>query len=136
MNETKQILRSLKIKATPGRVKILQVLSSAKRPVCIKDIGKAIGLKAVDQATIYRNLEIFRNLGLAKRVDFRKEQAYYELVGPDHHHLVCTRCGLVEKFTGCNFGAISKAALKQSRRFSQINEHSLELFGLCKSCSK
>jgi Fe2+ or Zn2+ uptake regulation protein len=132
----KQLLRSHKLKVTPGRIKILTYLHNAKKPLSIKEISKAIGSKSMDQATIYRTLENFKTLGLVKLVNFQKDFAYYELADSDHHHLVCQNCGRVENFEGCNSESLIRQALKQSKHFSFVNEHSLELFGLCKTCAK
>ncbi|HEX9503687.1 MAG TPA: transcriptional repressor [Patescibacteria group bacterium] len=131
----KQLLRGYKLKATPGRVRLLAFLSNAKKPMSIKEISKAVGSKTLDQATVYRTLESFKALGLVKQVDFQKDHAYYEMSDSDHHHLVCKNCGRVEDFHGCNSESLIKHALKQSKHFSSVKEHSLELFGLCKVCN-
>lgn len=134
-NDFKIVLRGLGLKATPGRIKLLAFLSNAKKPLSIKEIGKAIGSKTLDPATIYRTLENFKMLGLVKRVDLHQDYAYYEIVDSDHHHLVCRNCGRIEDFHGCNSEDLIRHALKQSKHFSTVNEHSLELFGLCKTCA-
>ena len=132
MHDYKETLRKNGLKATSGRIKLLELLSKAKHPVSIKEIVKAIGSRLLDEATIYRSLESFKEKELIRRVDFRRGYTYYELADDDHHHLVCKNCGRIEDFEGCQ--DLIKKTLKQSKYFSQINEHSLELFGLCKQC--
>jgi Fe2+ or Zn2+ uptake regulation protein len=136
-DDLKQLLRSNKLKVTPGRVRLLELLIETKKPLSIKQISKAIGSRSFfDTATIYRTLETFKILGLVKQVNFQDDFAYYELVRSDHHHLVCKSCGRIEDFHGCKSGEIIKHALKQSKQFSIIDEHSLELFGLCNACAR
>ncbi len=132
----KEFLKSYGLKATPGRLLLLEHLIGFKKPMSIKEIAKAIGLKSMDQATIYRTLESFKMLGLVRQVDFHKDFAYYELADSDHHHLVCKNCGRVEDFEGCNIDTLSKSVLRKSKQFAFVDEHSLELFGLCKACAK
>src|SRR5262245_27947132 len=134
INDFKSFLKRYKLKATPGRIKLLQFLTSAKYPMSIKQIGKAIGSKYLNQATIYRILEIYKTLCIVRTIDFKQDLAYYELATTDHHHIICKNCGRVEDFVGCNSPQIIKIALKQSKNFKVINEHYLELFGYCKNC--
>lgn len=137
-NDFKQLIHRHGIKATPGRIRLLEFLAKAPKPVSIKEIAKVVGSNTfLDQATIYRTLELFKNLGIVRQIDFQKGYAYYESADrSDHHHLVCRNCGRVEDFTGCNAEDMIKHALKQSKLFSNVEEHSLELFGLCNSCAK
>src|ERR1044071_9003131 len=107
----KVFLQSFKLKATPHRIKMLEFLSNAKKPLTIKQIHKAIGTRSFNQATIYRILETFKLLGFVKQVDFLKDYAYYELAGGDHHHIICTNCGKIEDFRGCFSDQIIKHAL-------------------------
>jgi Fe2+ or Zn2+ uptake regulation protein len=131
----KQLLRGLGLKATTGRIQLLAFLSSTKKPKSIKEIEKAVSSNILDQATIYRTLESFKASGLVKQIFLQKDRAFYELADSDHHHLVCKNCGRIEDFIGCNSEDLIKQALKQSKLFSNVNEHSLELFGLCKVCA-
>jgi Fur family ferric uptake transcriptional regulator len=72
-----------------------------------------------------------------KRVDLRKGSAYYELNSAHHHHhVVCTACGEIEGFELCGVEKLSKEVLAKSKKFKSVSAHSLELFGVCESCSK
>ena len=52
-----------------------------------------------------------------------------------HHHLVCTSCGRVEDFDGCGADRLARQALRRCRAFKSVQEHSIELFGLCYDCA-
>jgi Fur family peroxide stress response transcriptional regulator len=132
----KIFLKGYGLKATPGRIRLLKYLADSKKPNSIKDIGKAIGTRTMDQVTIYRTLETFKTLGFVRRVDFHKDYAYYELAGKDHHHIFCENCGRIEDFEGCGSDKLIKTALRQSKQFASINDHSIELFGVCRSCAR
>jgi Fe2+ or Zn2+ uptake regulation protein len=133
-NQFRDLLNSHNLKSTTARLAVLQVLSEKSSPLSALLIANKIG-KSVDQATIYRTLESFIKLGLVKRVDLQRDEGYFELSSrPDHHHITCSTCGKIEDFVGCHAPEIIRHALKQSKFFKTISEHSLELFGQCANC--
>ncbi len=130
-------LRSVSLKATPKRIAILDILEHSKKPLTAEGVHKALRGKLIDQATIYRTLKDLTAKNILRQIDFQHGHAHYELAsGPDHHHLVCMRCGRVEDFTGCDFKDIKARALRQTRHFKKVANHTLELFGICTSCEK
>lgn len=50
-------------------------------------------------ATVYRNLEILKELGIVREFDFKDGRARYEFVaekeGVEHYHLICRICGKI-----------------------------------------
>lgn len=131
------LLREAGFKATPRRMRLLDILDRAQLPLSIPEILDRAGSLRIDPATAYRAMKELADAGLVRQVDLRQGAAAYELASHrDHHHLVCVRCGRVEDFVGCRFEAIARTALKQSRQFQEITQHSLELFGLCKGCAR
>jgi len=55
--------------------------------------------KSISTATVYRNLKLFREIGLIDEVRFDKVQCYYELKrSSSHQHLICQGCGKVIEF--------------------------------------
>lgn len=130
----KDKLRSNSLKITPARLEVLDILTHTKKPISINDISKK--LKDTDLATLYRTFETLKELGLATQVDFQHGHAHYELATREHHHhLVCQKCGKVVDISKCDTTTLEKQALKISK-FAKINAHSLEFFGICKSCYK
>ncbi len=139
MDKSKYLAEQLKsrgLKATKPRLELLAVLAKAGRPLNIKELAAKLPRQS-DTVTIYRNLETFIAKGLARKVDFQKTGAYFELVDHhDHHHLVCTKCDTVRDFTGCPSEAMSAKILRQIPDFVAITSHSFEFFGLCQKCAK
>ncbi len=125
-------------RATQPRLAVLSALEKAKYPLSIKEIIRRVSKTRIDQVTIYRILEAFKKAGLVAQVDFQHGRAYYELkdVIHDHHHIICMGCKRIEDFVGCEYEKLVGKALKQTKGFATITEHSLELFGLCRSCFK
>ncbi len=134
--EFSTILKKAGLKVTPARKLILDVFSHDCKPINAEHIYEKLRGKNINQVTIYRTLATLENAEIIKKVDLHRDSAFYELVGHHHHHLICTKCGTTEGFEMCDIDEISKEILKKSPLFKSVNQHSLELFGICKPCSK
>ncbi|MBY0539627.1 transcriptional repressor [Patescibacteria group bacterium] len=132
------LLRAHEMRATTPRLAVLSALRKTKYPMSAHDVAKAVRTKKVDMVTTYRTLESFKTAGIVTQVELQRGRAYYELSEgrKDHHHIVCINCDTVEDFTGCDYDALVKKALRQTVGFSSVTHHSLELFGMCTPCSK
>ena len=131
------LLKERRLKATPIRLALLHVLEAMHEPLGIHELIDQLpkGIKA-DKVTVYRAIEAFIETGLVRQVNMRHGHTDYEFaLVPDHHHLVCTSCGRMEEFEECDIEHISKTVLRKHPNFVSIQDHALELFGLCKKCS-
>lgn len=120
-----------KLKITPVRVKLMDALEHAKAPLRAKDLVKKV---KSDIVSVYRNLESLTSLGLVQQVFLDQKEAYFELKSGHHHHAICENCGKVADIHDLGHKKLDQEALKASG-FSSIHRHSLEFFGLCKSCA-
>ena len=135
-NDVSQILKEVGLKITPARVAVLEVFIKHTEPVNAEFIIDQLKKKEMNQVTVYRNLTSLLEARIIKQVDLRQNSTYYELANNHHHHLVCTNCGTTEDFVVCGVEDITKKVLNNSSKFSAIQQHSLELFGICKGCAK
>ena len=131
------LLRKHGYRVTPGRVALLLFLSHSKKPLTAGEIQKGMG-NVMDKVTLYRALEDFSTSKLVGKINLQDTASYYEFLHEDHHHhhIVCEKCGKIEDIEHCEQSNLQKEALKSSKNFSIINSHSLEFFGLCKTCSR
>jgi len=120
---------------TKGRVSMLVFLSRSSKPLTASEIQKGMG-HTIDKVTLYRALEDFEKSKIITKVNLHGAATYYELIheGHHHHHIVCEKCGRIEDIENCNQGSLQKEILKRSKSFVTISSHSLEFFGICKSC--
>jgi Fe2+ or Zn2+ uptake regulation protein len=134
--EFKSLLQKSGLRATPSRLAVLDVLHRSKKPLSAQRVIEEVK-DGMDQATVYR---IFKDLlakGLVRTIDLRHNHAHYELVRPDdHHHLICVKCGRIEDVHECGVEEMQAAVARRSKHFAAISNHSLEFYGLCKSCAK
>lgn len=125
----KALLKSKGLRATPSRLTVLSALRRAKKPASVQDLLERRELRGMDTVTVYRALEAFVIAGIARQVNLRHGHADYELALGHHHHAVCESCGRVEDIGGCEVN------VRVSEAFPVINDHALELFGVCRTCA-
>ena len=123
-------LRKAGLKITLPRLKILEILESAKdRHLSAEDIykqllgsGEDIGL-----ATVYRVLTQFESAGLVTRHNFEGGHSVFELDDGDHHdHMVCVDTGEVTEFVS---EEIERLQHEIAERYGyELVDHSLVLY--------
>ncbi|MDP8905065.1 MAG: transcriptional repressor [Chloroflexota bacterium] len=87
----------------------------------------------VGRATIFRSLELFAGLGALERLDLPSgEHAYVACEPLHHHHVVCSRCGRTAEVADLGLPAVVDEV--RARTGFRIDEHRLELYGLCPDC--
>ena len=89
------MLRKRGYRLTPQRHMILSVIQEADEHLSIDQITERVQKRNpyVSLSTIYRTLELLRELGLVRENRLPGEQPHYEVArGQAHHHLVCRRC--------------------------------------------
>lgn len=133
----KELLRENGYRITPARMALLTFLIRSKNPLTAGDIQKELNYK-MDKVTLYRALEDFAKSKIVAKINLQDTATYYEFLHEDHHHhhIVCEKCGKIEDIENCNQANLQKEVLKHSKNFTVINSHSLEFFGVCKTCSK
>ena len=133
MTDNSQHLKSIGLKATYPRLKILDLFqSSEQRHLTAEDVYRTLMNEGMDigLATVYRVLTQFEQAGLLERHYFESGKAVFELNEGGHHdHLVCMQCGKVEEF----FDAEIERRQNQiaTERGFAIREHALYIYADC-----
>src|SRR6202163_940983 len=94
VKSSNELLRKRGYRLTPQRHMILSVIQEAHEHLSIEQIAERVQERNqyVSLSTIYRTLELLRELGLVRENHFLGEQTRYEAItGEAHHHLVCRR---------------------------------------------
>ncbi len=134
-DQSKLLLKEKNLRCTPARLAVLAIFESSDHPLSSQEVVARVSKRTAYQATIYRILKTFTERGILRTINLRHDHIDYELASvSDHHHIVCTNCGKIEDFDGCDAETIAKKALKKCPSFKTINEHAIELFGLCVRC--
>jgi Fur family ferric uptake transcriptional regulator len=87
----------------------------------------------VGRATVFRTLEILEDLGVVERLDLPSgEHAYVVCEAAHHHHVVCSRCGRTNEIDDAGLRLVVREIAR--RTGYRVDEHRLEMFGLCPAC--
>jgi Fur family ferric uptake transcriptional regulator len=87
----------------------------------------------VGRATVFRTLDVLADLGAVERLDLPTgEHAYVGCEPAHHHHVVCSRCGRTDGIQDAGLRAVVADIAR--RTGYRVDEHRLELFGLCPAC--
>lgn len=135
--ELTTMLKESGLRVTDHRLLVLETVAKVRQPVTVYELVDTLRKKEnIDQATVYRNLSSLHESGLLRRLDFNHGHAHYELeTGRASHQLVCNNCETIEKIEGVAIDDTVKKMLKKSKKFKQITTHSMEIYGLCKTCA-
>ena len=132
MSDNSKNLKSIGLKATYPRLKILDLFqSSDQRHLTAEDVYRALMNEGMDigLATVYRVLTQFE-AGLLERHYFESGKAVFELNEGGHHdHLVCMQCGKVEEFFDPEIER-RQNKIAEERGFA-IRDHALYLYADC-----
>lgn len=133
MHDNTKSLKSIGLKATYPRLKILDLFqSSEERHLTAEDVYRTLMNEGMDigLATVYRVLTQFEQAGLLERHFFESGKAVFELSEGGHHdHLVCLQCGKVEEFYDAEIERRQKQ-ISEERGFV-LREHALYLYADC-----
>ncbi|MBP6949028.1 MAG: transcriptional repressor [Candidatus Pacebacteria bacterium] len=131
------ILKDNGYRVTSGRIALLTFLRNIKKPVTVKDVQEELTY-SIDKVTLYRALEDFTQSKIVIKINLQSPVTYYEFLYKDHHHhhIICEKCGKIEDITTCNQHSLQKEMLTKSHNFKSITSHSLEFFGICKTCTQ
>ncbi len=88
-----ELIKDKNIKLTTARVKLLEILKEANRPLCYEEIKNDISM---DKATFYRNISKFEEEGILNAFESNDKKRYFEVKLNPHAHFVCVKCNIVE----------------------------------------
>ena len=89
----------------------------------------------VSLATIYRTLRLLVQMGFLNHRELREGGHRYELISndfPDHHHLICIRCGRTEEFE--NKEVIDAGKIAAEINGFKLIESSFNVRAICPNC--
>lgn len=127
-------LREKGLRMTSPKKRILDVfLNNQDRMLSIADVAALLDAStAIDNATIYRNIQKFMDVGILESLNDEQGVNRYTVYEKAHHHyLICTDCGKIIKIP-CVEG-FWKIHAKENE--FQETHHKLEVYGRCANCA-
>lgn len=125
---------SRRIQSDPSTLAVLKAITALPGAFSVQEIEQWLVERNESPgiASIFRTIRLLCDLGMLQRIHGLDDCHRYCLGSGHAHHLVCTRCGVIERFDNCGLqGVIS--TLEQATGY-RITNHVVELFGLCPQC--
>ncbi|MGL4523137.1 MAG: Fur family transcriptional regulator [Bacilli bacterium] len=121
-------------KYTDKRKKMIEVLAEETKYRSAKQIASQVKLvyPSLSFDTIYRNLSVFGELGIAEETELDGEKFFRFRcsVNAHHHHFICTTCGQTKTIQTCPMDL-----LPDDWKGYTVTGHRFEVFGMCPTCS-
>ena len=122
---------------TSQRRLLLELLRDAEGHIDAKELYRRASARdnSIGPATVYRSLNLFKELGLVDEMRLGKIRCYYEIKqSSEHQHLICQGCGKVIEFQNPHFQKLIKAV--QREHGFKITKAELYLEGYCPECEE
>ncbi len=133
----KKYLKEKGLRYTRQREDVLRKILETKGHFEIEDIVLDFKKQNLDvsRSTVYRTLNILKELGIVNEVIKYKNKTLYEVALKEHHdHLVCEKCGKIIEF---HSEAIEELQNKICKDYNfKPTFHRLEIYGICEACQK
>ena len=130
-------LSELGYRLTPQRMMVLSAIENSDNHISAEEIYAQIVAKypQVNISTVYRTLELLKELGLVTETDLGGGRVrYHSAEKGHHHHLVCEKCGTIIDIDESTLARLQDVLLHRYN-FSARLSH-LAIFGRCVNCSK
>ena len=120
---------------TPQRMMILEAVEAADDHISADEIYTRVcdRYPHLNISTVYRTLELLKELGLATETDMGDGRVrYHSIRKGHHHHLVCQNCGNIIDLDESVLLPL-RDTLSRDYGFNADLKH-LAIFGQCKNC--
>lgn len=121
---------------TKQRRLLLELIREAGGHIDAKELFRRANDKdqSISHATVYRSLNLFKQLGFIDEKRLGQAHCYYEMKGSlQHQHLVCRGCGKVIDFE-CPLSEMVEK-VKQEQGFT-VTKAEVYLEGFCNDCAE
>ena len=135
MGSARNILDRSSQRVTSQRALLLGLLRHSSGHVDADELYRQARKKnsRISLSTVYRNLQLFKKLGLVEEHHFDEEHHHYEVKsGTEHQHLLCVNCGKVVEFA-CPLSQRFRRDIGKRYDFD-ITGVEVRMTGLCSSC--
>lgn len=130
-----EALRSKGYRATPQRIAICRIALNSRAHPSAQQMYDAVKKThpTVSLATVYKTLEVLRNLDLVQEINFPKGQARFECYMKPHINLVCLKCGAITDLDDKTVEDITRR-VAAATKFKPTGQR-MDVYGICEKCS-
>ncbi|ACL06703.1 ferric uptake regulator, Fur family [Desulfatibacillum aliphaticivorans] len=123
------------VKKTIQRLEIFREIASSVDHPDVETVYERVRerLPTVSLDTVYRTMWMLLDLGLISTLGASRDRTRFDANMENHHHFVCSRCGLTRDFYSEELDGIKIP--ESVKDFGSINKAHLEVVGICKQCA-
>jgi len=132
-----ETLREQGYRLTPQRLMILSAIHGSDHHISAEEIYEHVCAKYpnVNISTVYRTLELLKELGLVTETDLGGSKfRYHSVEKGHHHHLICRKCGRIFELDESVLKPVEGTILRKYGFKSDLSH--LAVFGNCIECQK
>jgi Fur family ferric uptake transcriptional regulator len=132
-----EMLRASGQRVTAQRLLILSAFAQPGEHLTADEVYSRVEplVPALNRSTVYRTLELFRDIGLISETDLGGGARHFELLGgARHHHLICQDCGYMSEMDDSLVEPL-RQAVRERYGFEPGIDH-MAVFGLCACCAE
>lgn len=141
VQELENILQENGYRVTKSRRVLIKYFLETKKHLCAEKIYVNVKNQSISLPTIYRNLLIFKSIGLIKEMNINNENVYELSVFSGKRmyvHFICRKCGqIIEYKDQMVFGRMLEHQSYIETTFGDsIEDYSAILTGVCHKCQE
>lgn len=136
VSELAEALRSSGLRLTHQRLEVAREVAVADMHPDVEAIYRGVRerVPTISLDTVYRTVGMLTELGLLRRVDATAGAARYDANLDQHHHFVCTHCGLIQDVTSSALDGIK--APESISAWGSVESVQIQLRGTCTECKR
>lgn len=127
-------MQTLITKRSRQREKIFQVLRKTRSHPTAEWVFERVRdqMPKISLGTVYRNLNILKQQGKIRELDFGETSRRYDAFTGEHYHFICEQCGIVKDLDVPPQDDLNERV----RTFvpGSVQSHRLDFFGTCNEC--
>ncbi|MBA7651467.1 Ferric uptake regulation protein [subsurface metagenome] len=130
-------LGKLGYRLTPQRMMVFSAIENSDDHISAEEIYAQVVAKYshVNISTVYRTLELLKQLGLVTETDLGGGRVrYHPMDKGHHHHLVCRECGAIIDLDESVLFSLKDTLLREYKFVADLRH--LAVFGRCANCRK
>ena len=132
-----QELRQAGLRLTPQRLMVMDVVFHHEGHITAEEIHARVQAQYpyVDLSTIYRTLQVLKEMGLVAELQTPAGPTQYEaLLSGSHHHAICCACGTMLELAPGILEPIREQLLAQYGFHAEFTH--MAISGLCRTCAE
>ena len=123
---------------TKQKQHILNILSTAKRPMSINEIYSCCieAYPKIAKSTIYRNIDALIKQNLIDKYYLQENEMYYQIkntISEHKHYVICNSCKKMFDLPVCPIHDIQSSLNEYG---FTVTDHYIQITGQCKECSE